>query len=68
MFFSCAEIEMPVGFVPESRHLAEKILAENKQFYHFQLFSGVDHGFACRGDPDDENQSESTVKRTPGVN
>jgi len=56
LFFSCAEIELPLGLGADSRHLAEKILAENKQYYHFQLFSGVEHGFACRGDINDENQ------------
>jgi len=56
IFFSCAEVELPLGLVNDSRHLAEKILAENKRHYHFQLFSGVEHGFACRGDPKDENQ------------
>jgi len=54
MFFSCSEIDHT--FPAESRHIAEKILADNKQLYHFQLFSGVAHGFALRGNPDVENE------------
>jgi len=54
IFFSCAEVDHT--FPPESRHITEKILAENKQIYHFQLFSGVAHGFALRGNPDVENE------------
>jgi dienelactone hydrolase len=57
MFFSCSEIDHT--FPAESRHIAEKILADNKQLYHFQLFSGVAHGFALRGNMDVENESQS---------
>jgi len=52
VFFSCAEVDHT--FPAESRHIAEKILADNKQIYQFQLFSGVAHGFALRGNPDVE--------------
>jgi hypothetical protein len=38
-------------FPTESRHRAEGILAEIKATYHVQVFSGVVHGFATRGDP-----------------
>lgn len=38
-------------FPTESRHRAEVILAEVKATYHIQVFSGVVHGFATRGDP-----------------
>jgi len=54
IFFSCAEIDHT--FPPEGRHKAEEILTKNKRPYHFQLFSGVAHGFAIRGDMSDENQ------------
>lgn len=54
IFLSCAETDGT--FPAESRHKAEEILVEKKASYHFQLFSGVSHGFAVRGDPDDENE------------
>ncbi|KAK0439999.1 Alpha/Beta hydrolase protein [Desarmillaria tabescens] len=38
-------------FPLESRRRAEDILIENKASYCFQVFSGVKHGFALRGDP-----------------
>jgi len=38
-------------FPTESRRRAEDILAEKKATYHIQVFSGVVHGFATRGDP-----------------
>lgn len=41
-------------FPAESRRRAEDILAEVKAVYYVQLFSGVSHGFATRGDPDVE--------------
>lgn len=32
-------------------------MQKDKKIYHYQLFSGVEHGFALRGDPDDPYQS-----------
>jgi len=54
ILFSCSEVDHT--FPADSRHVAEKILAENKQIYHFQLFSGVAHGFALRGNMEVENE------------
>lgn len=54
IFLSCEEAD--TRFPAESRHLSEKILTENKQTYHYQLFSGVEHGFALRGDMSVENE------------
>jgi dienelactone hydrolase len=42
-------------FPTESRRRAEDILIETKATYHIQLFSGVQHGFATKGDPTVEN-------------
>ena len=39
-------------FPLEKRRRAEDILVRNKSNYHFQVFSGVVHGFATRGNPD----------------
>ncbi|KAF5339943.1 hypothetical protein D9758_016765 [Tetrapyrgos nigripes] len=39
-------------FPLESRRRAEDILVEVKAKYYVQVFSGVKHGFAVRGDPE----------------
>jgi hypothetical protein len=44
-------LETDFTFPTESRRRAEDILIETKATYHIQLFSGVNHGFATRGDP-----------------
>ncbi|PBK70277.1 alpha/beta-hydrolase [Armillaria solidipes] len=49
LLLSCAETDH--SFPLESRRRAEDILVENKASYCFQVFSGVSHGFAVRGDP-----------------
>ncbi|KZT38026.1 hypothetical protein SISSUDRAFT_787519 [Sistotremastrum suecicum HHB10207 ss-3] len=46
-------IESDVTFPTSSRHTAEDILASIHATYHVQLFSGVQHGFATKGNPDD---------------
>lgn len=48
VLFSCAETDSI--FTPELRAATETILAKNKQRYQVDLFSGVSHGFAVRGD------------------
>ncbi|KAJ3516032.1 hypothetical protein NLJ89_g1379 [Agrocybe chaxingu] len=53
LLLSCAETDHT--FLTESRRRAEDILAEIKATYHVQVFSGVVHGFATRGDPEVEN-------------
>jgi len=35
-----------------------EILRDRKAIYHYQEFSGVEHGFALRGDEDDPYQRE----------
>ncbi|GJJ11545.1 hypothetical protein Clacol_005779 [Clathrus columnatus] len=49
-------IETDFTFPSEARHRSEVILAEIKATYHYQLFSGVQHGFALRGDMNVENE------------
>jgi hypothetical protein len=39
-----------------SRRRAEDILSAKKASYHTQVFSGVEHGFAVRGNPEVENE------------
>jgi dienelactone hydrolase len=38
-------------FTTAKRHEAEAILAKSGLMYQINLFSGVEHGFAVRGDP-----------------
>ncbi|KAI0975709.1 alpha/beta-hydrolase [Xylaria arbuscula] len=54
LFLSCAETDHT--FDVPSRRRALDILQEEKKIYHYQLFSGVEHGFALRGDPNDPYQ------------
>ncbi|KAI0201395.1 Alpha/Beta hydrolase protein [Astrocystis sublimbata] len=51
LFMSCAEIDHT--FQTSERRRAIDILQTNKQIYHLQLFGGIEHGFALRGNPDD---------------
>ncbi|KAK5373385.1 hypothetical protein LTS13_005583 [Exophiala xenobiotica] len=51
LFLSCSEIDHT--FDAEARREALTILQEEKKAYNFQLFSGVEHGFALRGNMDD---------------
>ncbi|KAG1742669.1 dienelactone hydrolase [Suillus paluster] len=50
LVLSCAEEDMT--FSRASRRRAEDIMVARKCTYYFQVFSGVQHGFAVRGDPD----------------
>ncbi|KAG5640483.1 hypothetical protein DXG03_008342 [Asterophora parasitica] len=54
LFLSCAETDST--FPLESRRRAEDLLVAAKATYHIQVFSGVKHGFATRGDPNIENE------------
>ncbi|KAF2023466.1 NAD(P)-binding protein [Setomelanomma holmii] len=54
LFLSCAEEDHT--FDGPSRRRALDILRERKKKYQYQLFSGVEHGFALRGDPTDPYQ------------
>lgn len=56
LFLSCAEIDHT--FDAESRNQAIDMLMEDKKVYHLQLFSGVEHGFALRGNQDDPYERE----------
>jgi dienelactone hydrolase len=48
LFLSCSEIDHT--FDTESRRRALDILSADGKQYNLQLFSGVQHGFALRGD------------------
>ncbi|KAH7909058.1 Alpha/Beta hydrolase protein [Hygrophoropsis aurantiaca] len=49
LLLSCAEDDFT--FPLTSRRRAEDIMVANKSRYYFQVFAGVKHGFAIRGDP-----------------
>jgi dienelactone hydrolase len=40
----------------EKRHESENILSKSKQDFQINLFSGVHHGFAVKGDMSDKRQ------------
>jgi len=48
VLYSCAEND--VMFSDDIRHQVQQILKKNKIIYQFDLFSGVSHGYAVRGD------------------
>ena len=50
LFLSCSEIDHT--FDVQSRRKALDILQGEKKTYNLQLFSGVEHGFALRGNMD----------------
>jgi len=54
VLFSCAETDHTFGL--PARRRAEDILVAAQKQYHFQVFAGVKHGFAIRGDPAVENE------------
>lgn len=49
LFLSCSQIDHT--FPTESRNQAVDMMNEDGKTYNVQLFSGVEHGFALRGDP-----------------
>jgi len=51
---SIAAAETDGIFPAEKRHETEKILVDNKAVYQINLYSGVAHGFAVRGDVSDK--------------
>ncbi|KAF5003991.1 hypothetical protein FDECE_9491 [Fusarium decemcellulare] len=54
LFLSCSEVDHT--FDVPSRRKALDILQSEKKTYHYQIFAGVEHGFALRGDPTDSYQ------------
>ncbi|KAF2735117.1 alpha/beta-hydrolase [Polyplosphaeria fusca] len=64
LFLSCAEVDHT--FDTESRNKAIEIMNEGKKEYQLQLFSGVEHGFALRGNMEDKYErwvKEQSLKR-----
>ncbi|RDB27331.1 Protein AIM2 [Hypsizygus marmoreus] len=65
LLLSCAEIDHT--FPTKSRIRAEELLVAAKATYHIQVFSGVSHGFAVRGDPDIENERWAKEESARGI-
>ncbi|TDL17437.1 alpha/beta-hydrolase [Rickenella mellea] len=65
LLLSCAETDSTFGL--ENRRRAEDILVEAKRTYHFQVFSGVTHGFAIRGNPEVENERWAKEESARGI-
>ncbi|KAG4432449.1 hypothetical protein IFR05_012064 [Cadophora sp. M221] len=59
LFLSCAETDHT--FDPKSRRRAIDILSERKKPFQVQLFSGVEHGFALRGDMNNPYEREVAI-------
>jgi dienelactone hydrolase len=58
LFLSCAETDHT--FDTPSRRRAIDILHNEKKVYELQVFSGVEHGFALRGDMNNPYERKST--------
>jgi dienelactone hydrolase len=56
LLLSCSEIDHT--FDVEGRREALDILQREKKVYQYQLFSGVEHGFALRGNMENAYERE----------
>jgi len=65
LLLSCAEVDR--AFPVEARRRAEDILVANKTNYHIQVFAGVSHGFATRGDPNIEIECWAKEESARGI-
>lgn len=65
LFLSCAEIDHT--FDAQSRRRAVDMLIADKKPYHVQLFSGVEHGFALRGNQDDPYERWAKEQSLRGI-
>ncbi|EGN93573.1 hypothetical protein SERLA73DRAFT_189276 [Serpula lacrymans var. lacrymans S7.3] len=65
LLLSCAEVDR--AFPVEARRRAEDILVANKTHYHIQVFAGVSHGFATRGDLNNETECWAKEESARGI-
>ena len=65
LFLSCADVDHT--FDTESRNKAIGVMLEAKVEYHVQLFSGVQHGFAMRGNMEDKYERWVKEKSLSGI-
>jgi dienelactone hydrolase len=65
LLLSCSEEDFT--FSLEARRRAEDILVRNKTGYFIQVFSGVAHGFAVRGNPDVPDERWAREESARGI-
>ncbi|KAK5174344.1 uncharacterized protein LTR77_001424 [Saxophila tyrrhenica] len=65
LFLSCSEIDHT--FPNEFRNRAVDIMQSGKKQFQVQLFSGVEHGFALRGDPNDPYERYTKEQSLKGI-
>ncbi|KAJ7131061.1 dienelactone hydrolase [Mycena epipterygia] len=66
IFLSCAETDHT--FPAPARHRAEALLTAGKKCkFHIQLFSGVEHGFALRGNMEDAYERFTKEESASGI-
>ncbi|KIJ54241.1 hypothetical protein M422DRAFT_154039 [Sphaerobolus stellatus SS14] len=65
LMLSCAEEDSTFG--SESRHKSEEILINIKAKYYYQLFAGVKHGFALRGNMEVEHERWAKEQSAYGI-
>lgn len=65
LLLSCAEDDHL--FPLASRRRAEDIMVTRKCTYYFQIFSGITHGFAVRGNPDVEQERWAKEQSAKGI-
>ncbi|KAJ7679490.1 dienelactone hydrolase [Mycena polygramma] len=65
LFLSCAETDHT--FPAPARHRGEELLTAGKRTFHIQLFSGVEHGFALRGNMDDAYERFTKEESASGI-
>ncbi|KAJ7908790.1 Alpha/Beta hydrolase protein [Mycena leptocephala] len=65
LFLSCAETDHT--FPAPARHRAEELLTAGKRTFYIQLFSGVEHGFALRGNMDDAYERFTKEESANGI-
>ncbi|KAJ7509478.1 Alpha/Beta hydrolase protein [Mycena galericulata] len=65
LFLSCAETDHT--FPAFARHRAEELLTTRKRTFQIQLFSGVEHGFALRGNMEDAYERYTKEESASGI-
>ncbi|KAK5116368.1 hypothetical protein LTR62_007915 [Meristemomyces frigidus] len=65
LFLSCAEIDHT--FPNEYRNRAVDIMQAEKKHFQVQLFQGVEHGFALRGDPTNAYERYTKEQSLQGI-